>query len=140
MTLLPRIAEQAPCRFAGAEPPVSTYSLAPIGTRIRPICSVGVVGVRPISTDPATYKPVYPSPISAAPHCDHVSTTSKQSGDHPAPTPPVGTVSPKAQCSCVDAASVAPSTNSGNFSVLALFGVVILLLWFFAGASLRRFV
>lgn len=131
------IAEQAPCRFACDAPPISTYSPAPIGTRLRSFNSAGPI-VRPIGTNSVTQKPIYPQPISAGPHCGHVPTTSKQNGAFPAPIPPVGIVSPKTNFSCVDSPNVAP--RSSSFSGFALFAGVILLLWFLAGASIRRFV
>lgn len=136
------IVEQAPCSFAGGSVPASASSCAPIGTMVQSRSGTAYFrryDGRILPVDPVTGKPVYPAPVSAGPHCDHVSTTSKQSGNNPAPIPPVGTVSPKVSYSCVDAPSVAPATSSGSVSGLALFAGAIVLLWILAGVGLRRF-
>lgn len=136
---LPMISEQAPGIWCDArQAPLSSYSDVPIGTRVVSCSgSVGIHAVQ-VSVNPVTRKPIYSTPISAGMHCGRVSTTSKQSGSNPSPIPPVGIISPKVNYSSVDSPSVAPSGS--RWGGVALFAGAILLLWFLAGASIRRFV
>lgn len=128
----PPIAEQAPtCDLAVVPSSARSWSL--IGTKVvsEPIKAP----IRVVSENPTTGKPIYETPASAAPVGDHVPTTSMQSGANPGPIPPVGTVSPQAGSSVCTAAGAAPTSS---WSGLALFAAAIILLWIFAGVSVRR--
>jgi len=126
----PEMIEQAPHEVY--DPPNAASTMLPVGTKV--VSGSDIYGVRPIGTDPVTAKPVYETPTSAQPSCDRVSTTSKQSGESPAPTPPVGIISPQAGSSATGSCA-APKSWSG----LAIFAAVVIGLWILAGASLRRF-
>jgi hypothetical protein len=120
----PPIVEQAPGIWCCEAPPQAAITCRPIGTRVN--------SVRPITrviTDRI--------PVSAAGVGDHVTTVSKQSGENPAPIPPVGVISPQKSYT-VPEISAAPKTRM--WGGLALFAGIVIALWIFAGASLRRFI
>ncbi len=131
---LPPIVEQGPRSYPGPVP-ISSWSWGPVG--IRAFSSCRPIPQYHLACDPTTGKPVYSPPISAGPTACHVSTISAQSGDNPGPIPPVGIISPQAG-STVPSFSAAPKKSM--WGAFALFAGIVILLWIFAGASLRRFV
>ncbi len=127
----PPIVEQGPPSYPGPVP-ISTWT-PPVGTKFS--------SCRPIpqfilACDPTTGLPIYSPPVSAGPTACHVSTISAQSGDNPGPIPPVGTISPQAG-SNVPSPWAAPKKSI--WGGLALFAGIVIVLWIFAGVSLRRF-
>lgn len=76
------------------------------------------------------------APAAASLLSDQVSTTSKQSGDNPGPTPAVGIIAPQAGRAQPPAAGVAPGQSS--FKGIAVVFLVILGLWIVTGWSFAR--
>ena len=132
--------EQAPESYACGPVPRSAGTSQLVGTKVRSSSGTAywIFNRKIVASHPITGKPVFAPPQSSGPIGDQVPTISKQTGDHPAPIPPVGTVSPQA-VKCVAPTNAAPAKQS-NWSGVALFAGVIILLWIFAGASLRRYV
>jgi hypothetical protein len=122
---VPPMVDQAPGNIELVQPKSASTGV-PVGFKVVSFPLPGPA--RQLGTNPVTGKPTYPAPGSAS---GSVGVSVKQEIYDPGPTPPVGFIAP---CACAPA----PQKTS-SWGGLVIFAVVILGLWFAAGASLRRF-
>jgi hypothetical protein len=131
----PPVAEQAPPSYAPQSAPIPVSARSPVLVGTKVTSQPPKPPILMVAENPITAKPVYETPVSAAPVNDRVPTTSAQSGSNPGPIPAVGIVSPQAGSPVVSSCTAAPKNSWGG---LALIAGILIALWIFAGISLRR--